>query len=65
MSSLIDMKTIMQNKKEKPENPMDANYQRLNCQIIQIEKSNKMYKMIEKYAKNTQDYDNFEIIDIF
>ena len=48
------------------ENPIDVNYDRLNCDIRNLESHSKDYQMIEKYVKNTchRGYD-LDIIDCF
>jgi poly [ADP-ribose] polymerase len=54
ISSLIDIKTILKNEKEKkPQSPLDLNYESLNCELVPMDHSSESFKMIEKYATST------------
>ena len=78
ISNLVDIKTAMnlRSKTKKPKvqekknkdlepNPVDENYEALNCKVEPLEAKDKSYKMLEEYMKNTSDGRNLKVMDIF
>jgi len=46
-------------------NAVDHNYKMLKCELSYVEPKSKEYTVIEEYIKNTQEFYNFEIVDLF
>jgi hypothetical protein len=46
-------------------NPIDEQYEKLNCKIKCVQNTSKEYKMIETFIENTRDHYNLKIIDMF
>ena len=73
VSSLIDIKTALNLKSRKARatskkatkveetNPIDDQYERLNCKIKSVKSSAKEYKMIDTYIQNTKENYKLEI----
>ena len=71
VSSLIDIKTALKMKGRKTRaasktktqkvemeetNPIDDQYEKLNCKIKSVSSTSKEYKMIDTYIQNTSNY---------
>jgi hypothetical protein len=73
VSNLIDINTAVKLKTRKTKkvkakqipNPIDENYENLNCDIDPLEKESKEFKLVHEYLKNTSNGRAMEVIDIF
>jgi len=52
-------------KEEGVENPIDANYKKLNCDFEVVDPKSKEYKIIDDYINNTKQYSNVELVHAF
>jgi len=73
VSNLIDINTAVKLKTRKTKkvktkqipNPIDENYENLNCDIDSLEKASKEFKLVHEYLKNTSNERSIDVIDIF
>jgi len=73
VSNLIDINTAVKLKTRKTKkvktkqipNPIDENYENLNCEIDPLEKESKEFKLVREYLKNTSNGRAIAMIDIF
>ena len=68
MNVAVKLKKKKSKKASKAENipnPIDENYESLNCDINPIEKGSKEYKLLEEYLENTANGRKLAIVDVF
>lgn len=51
--------------KKLTKNPIDENYDSLNCEMKTLKTSHDEYKMVEKYLENTKDGRKLKLLDVF
>lgn len=58
---------IIKEGKKAAENPADAHYKELECELVPLEPQSDRYKLLEKYYNNTSKgyWDKTQLVDIF
>lgn len=49
----LQLQLMQSSNKDKSKNPVDAQYDKLNTELVPLDKNSKMYKHIYDYVKNT------------